>query len=137
MKLSEAQQRAGDEMAALLIAVARDLNTGHIGSEHMAIIAVEGADGLEALSGVPRETLLAALRVPCGPQDVPVDRPVPTPRTLRMITTSLVIADMRGHVVPTAGDIVTAMLNEPTTYAWQALAAVGVTQRSIERAIHR
>ena len=137
MELYEAQQRAGTEMARLLVAIARDLGTGHIGSEHLAILAVEGAGGLAVLSGLPRERLVMALRAPCGLQDVPVERPTPTTRTQRLITTSLVIAEMRGHTVPTASDIVAALLNEPTTFAWQALAAVGVTPRSIERAMSR
>ena len=134
-----AQQIQHDRMARMILDVLREIaaeaGTGHIGSEHVALLSVRGAGGLAELTGLPPDDLASALRRPCRlAEAIPPDRPTLTPRTVRMVRSAIVLAEMRGVPAPTAAELVGALLNEPGCEAWADVAPLGVTEASVERA---
>jgi hypothetical protein len=119
----------------LIRGIAAESCTGHLGSEHVGLLAVRGTGGLAELTGVPAERLTEALRRECDlAAAIPPDRPTLTPRTARLVRTAIELAEMRGLSAPTAAELVGALLNEPGCEAWKDLAVVGVTEALVERA---
>jgi hypothetical protein len=115
--------------------VAAECGTGHIGSEHVAMLAVRGAGGLAELTGLPPDDLATALRRECRlARETPPDRPTLTPRTGRLVHCAMELAELRGEPAPTAAELVGALLNEPGCEAWRDLASLGVTERQVELA---
>jgi len=134
-----AGQDADGRMASMILGVLREVaaeaGTGHIGSEHVALLAVRGAGGLAELTGLLPDDLATALRRPCRlAMATPPDRPAATERTLRMVRSAVVLAQMRGQPAPTAAELVGALLNEPGCEAWSDLQPLGVTEASVEKA---
>jgi hypothetical protein len=134
-----AQLTARDRIAAMMADVLREVaaesGTGHLGSEHVALLAVRGAGGLAELTDVPADAIEAALRRPCRLAGAtPPDRPTMTVRTARLVRNAIVLAEMHGRPAPTAAELVGALLNEPGCEAWVDLAPLGVTEAMVERA---
>ena len=131
----EARSRIAGMMFKVIREVAAESGTGHMGSEHVALLAVRGAGGLADLTGIPAERLAEALRRECRlASEVPPDHPTLTPRTVRLVRNAIELAEMRGLPAPTAAELVGALLNEPGCEAWQDLETVGVTEAAVERA---
>jgi len=108
---------------------------GRVGSEHVALLAVGGPDGLAALAGLPEHVVAAALRTQCCLAHPRRDPPVSNGRATHIIQTAIAIAEAHGRDMPAPGDVVSALLKEPRAYAWTALLAIGVTSVSVEAAI--
>jgi hypothetical protein len=122
-------------MVDVLREVAAESGTGHLGSEHIALLAVRGAGGLAELTDVGADAITAALRRPCQlASAIPPERPTMTPRTARLVRNAIVLAEMHGRPAPTTAELVGALLNEPGCEAWVDLAPLGVTPAVVEAA---
>lgn len=130
----DAELGAAGDIRRRTAEIALRLGSSHVGSEHVAMAAVEGPGGLADLTGLPPAELTRALARPCGH---PPTRFFATPRASRLAETAVRLAEMHGHPAPDPSDLVMALLNEPGCVAWQSLAAVGVTERGIEQEVRR
>lgn len=130
----DAELDAAGDIRRRAAEIALRLGSSHVGSEHVAMAAVDGPGGLADLSGLSAAELAQALATPCGHHPTAY---FATPRASRLAETAVRLAEIRGHPAPDASDLVMALLNEPGCVAWQSLAAVGVTERGIEQEVRR
>jgi ATP-dependent Clp protease ATP-binding subunit ClpA len=107
---------------------ARRTRHPHIGSEHLALLALDGPDGIEAMaieSGLDASAIRAAIEACCdaAPTD---DEPVVTPRTARMVAFASQIALIEHAPEIRPVDLIAVLLNDPGAIAWRGLMAAGV-----------
>jgi hypothetical protein len=135
MAEAAAPARINDMIVDVLREVAAESGTGHIGSEHIALLAVRGSGGLAELADAGADAITAALRQPCRlTRAIPPEQPTMTVRAARLVRNAIVLAEMHGRPVPTAAELVGALLNEPGCEAWRDLEPLGVTPSAVEAA---
>jgi ATP-dependent Clp protease ATP-binding subunit ClpA len=107
---------------------ARRTRHPHIGSEHLALLALGGPDGIEAMAneaGLDATVIRAALERCC--EATPIDgEPAITPRTARMLAFAAQVALIERAPEIRPVDLIAVFLNDPGAVAWRGLMAVGV-----------
>ncbi len=114
----------------------------HVGTEHLALAAVDGVGGfaeLARVSGLDPTQLGGALRHCCthprmGACD---DEPRPTPRVVRLLAAAAQIAFAEGERELRAGHLVRVLLMEPGAVAWSGLARAGLSPAVVRAGIAR
>ena len=104
----------------------------HIGSEHLALAAMEGPAGLWAIAadaGLDRELIAPALAACCSDH---VARSIPgtpaiTPRTASIAATAAQLAWADGAAEIESPHLLRALLEEPGAIAWWGLRQAGIT----------
>lgn len=126
-------------------ACAEAMRTGHphIGSEHLALLALPGPDGLLAMAaeaGVSAsdaaQRLLACCHDAVGATDKATE-PRITPRTARMVAgaAQLAILDRSWQIGPM--HLAAALFLEPGAVAWTGLVAAGITPAMVFAGLER
>ena len=124
---------------ARLGGLAADARHSHIGTEHLAILALPGPDGIEAMvaeAGIDPAPLRHALETCCTMIETD-DEPRITPRTaaLLAVASQLAMADGSGEIQPL--HLAFVLLGVPDAIAWRGLGAVGATRDVIADGIQR
>ena len=124
---------------AKLGGLAADARHSHIGTEHLAILALPGPDGIEAMvaeAGIDPTPLRRALETCCTMIETD-DEPRITPRTaaLLSVASQLAMADGSDDIEPV--HLASVLLSVPDAVAWRGLAAVGATHAVIAEGIRR
>lgn len=102
----------------------------HVGSEHVALAALGGPDGLEAMAakvGLDPRTLRPALETCC--LTPPVAEPAKahlTPRVAAIVAVAAQLAQAEGVSEIRARHLVGGLFLHPDCIAWRALASVGL-----------
>jgi ATP-dependent Clp protease ATP-binding subunit ClpA len=122
-----------DVLPVLRICAAEAARTAHehIGTEHLALAAMDGPDGLASIAraaGVDPVPLRALLSTCCvharlGACD---DEPRATPRVVRMLAVAAQMALLEREPAIRARHLVAVLLGEPGAVAWQGLCAAGL-----------
>jgi hypothetical protein len=115
--------------AAVAIAIAD--HHAHVGSEHLAILALDGPDGINAMAreaGIDPSSLPTTLRSNCN-EPAGTDDPEPraTPRTARMLSVAAQRAAMDGAEAISPIHLASSLLDELGAVAWRGLGAVNIT----------
>jgi ATP-dependent Clp protease ATP-binding subunit ClpA len=107
---------------------ARRTRHPHIGSEHLALLALGGPDGIEAMAiegGLDATKIRAAIEACCDA--TPIDgEPAVTPRTARMLAFAAQVALVEHAPEIRAVDLIAVFLNDPGAIAWRGLMTAGV-----------
>jgi ATP-dependent Clp protease ATP-binding subunit ClpA len=107
---------------------ARRTRHPHIGSEHLALLALGGADGIEAMaieSDLDATVIRGAIEACCDA--APVDgEPAVTPRTARMLAFAAQVALVEQAPEIRPVDLIAVLLNDPGAIAWRGLMTAGV-----------
>lgn len=123
-----------DVMPVLRAACAQAIEAGHphIGSEQLALLALPGPDGLEAIAreaGVD-PTSAASVRTCCTSRlgaGEAAREPRITPRTARLCAFAAQLALLDGSTSIDPLHLAAALLEEPGAVAWAGLRAAGIT----------
>jgi ATP-dependent Clp protease ATP-binding subunit ClpA len=107
---------------------ARRTRHPHIGSEHLALLALSGSDGIEAMAiegGLDASVIRAAIETCCdaAPGDT---EPVVTPRTARTMAFAAQVALIEHAPEIRPVDVIAVLLNDPGAIAWRGLMTAGV-----------
>ena len=105
----------------------------HVGSEHIALLAIDGPDGIGAFAeeaGLRARAVQFALFGCCSSAPVPRatdDEPGITPRSVGLLATAAQAAAAAGHAEIGPPHLAVALLTEPGAIAWSGLRAGGAT----------
>ena len=119
---------------------ASEANPSHVGTEHLALAALDGPDGLgavAALLGVDPETVRARLLSVCTESRVGAcdDEPRATPRVVRMLAGAAQLALLNGEPQVRPRHLVTMLLSDTGSVAWSALRAAGLAPDTVASAV--
>jgi hypothetical protein len=113
------------------VAIAIADHHAHVGSEHLAILALDGPDGINAMAreaGLDPSSLPMTLRSNCNETAGAGDpEPRATPRTARMLSVAAQRAAMDGAEAISPIHLASSLLDELGAVAWHGLGAVNVT----------
>jgi ATP-dependent Clp protease ATP-binding subunit ClpA len=126
-------------------ACAEAMRTGHphVGSEHLALIALSGPDGLLAMAaeaGVDALNVKQCLLDCCHDAVGSTDRatePRITPRTSRMVAGAAQMALLDGSEQIGPIHLAATLLLEPGAIAWTGLVAAGITPAMVYAGLER
>lgn len=111
----------------------------HVGSEHLALAALGGDDGLEAIAravGTDPAAVRPALEG-CCTMTVELERPTITPRTARMLALAPQMALVDGSGTIASRHLVMVLLGHPSVMAWRGLLAAGLDPQLVSVGLAR
>jgi len=137
--------RLVDVTPVLRAACAEAMRTGHphIGSEHLAMLALPGPDGLVAIAleaGIDATGAAEDLAQCCHDLLGSLDQgtePRLTPRTARLAACAAQLAVLERSFVIQPVNLAAALLSEPGAVAWMGLLAAGITPAVVATGIER
>jgi ATP-dependent Clp protease ATP-binding subunit ClpA len=111
----------------------------HIGSEHLALLALGGPDGIEAMAaegGLDASVIRAALEACCEAEPVTREAAI-TPRTARILAYAAQLALVARAPEIRPIDLIMVLLNDPLAIAWRGLLNAGISPDILASGVNR